>query len=132
MGLFLFVAGVVVVLVGLLLCLVLLRLNRTLLIAEELLATVSEELRETLPEVRGSLGNVNDITAGVNVALRSAGAGANRLGGELGGAAETSAKGLRATIYGASVAGRSLWQSYFKAPVKPEGNRARGGKASGQ
>ena len=132
MGLFLFVAGVVVVLVGLALCVVLLRVNRTLIAAEELLATVNEELRDTLPEVRGSIGNVNDITAGVNVALHSAGAGASRLGDELGEVADSSSRGLRATLHGVGVAGRSLWRSYFEAPVTPERTRARGGKASGE
>jgi len=133
-SLFLLVAGIVVVVVGLLLCIVLLRLNRTLMVAEELLITVNEELRETLPEVRGSLGNVNDITATANVALRAAGEGASRLGDEIGEAAGSSSRGLRATLYGLGVAGRSLWRSYIDVNVGTESarGRARGGKASGQ
>jgi hypothetical protein len=74
------VLGICAVLVALTLCVALLRLARTLAAMEDLLLTANEELRETLPEVRGSLGNVNDITAGVNVALRTAGSGASRMG----------------------------------------------------
>ena len=59
--------------------LVLLRLHRTLSILEETLLTADEAIREVVPEVRDSLSNVNDISAGVNVVLRSAGGGANRL-----------------------------------------------------
>jgi hypothetical protein len=110
---FLWVAlGISALLVAIFVCLVLLRLNRTLAVLEETLMTADEAMREMVPEVRGSLGNVNDITAGVNVALRSATVGASRLGDGLGERASSSARGASATLYGARVAARSLWQSY--------------------
>jgi hypothetical protein len=110
---FLWVAlGISALLVAIFVCLVLLRLNRTLAVLEETLTTADEAMREMVPEVRGSLGNVNDITAGVNVALRSAGVGASRLTDGLGERASSSARGASATLYGARVAARSLWQSY--------------------
>ena len=80
MSLFLFVIGVCAVLVALALTVALLRLARTLAAMEELLLTANEEMQETLPQVRGSLGNVNQIIAGVNVALQSAGTGAYKVG----------------------------------------------------
>ncbi|MEP7104927.1 MAG: DUF948 domain-containing protein [Chloroflexota bacterium] len=80
MSLFLFVIGVCAVLVALALIVALLRLARTLAAMEELLLTANDEMQETLPQVRGSLGNVNQITAGVNVALQSAGTGASKVG----------------------------------------------------
>jgi len=83
LSLFLFVLGVCAVLVALALCLALLRLARTLAAMEDLLLTANEEMRETLPDVRGSLENVNNITAGVNVALNVAGSGASRAGDNL-------------------------------------------------
>jgi hypothetical protein len=56
-------------------------------------------MKETLPEVRQTIGNVNDITAGVNVGLRTAGTGAAAVG-----------RGIKAAVYGARVAGRSLFR----------------------
>jgi hypothetical protein len=100
--------GVGSLLVALALSLALLRAARTLAAMEDLLLTANEEMRETLPEVRGSLGNVNDITAGVNVALRTAGSGASRLGGQVGDLAEDASKDVRAGWYGVRVGLRTL------------------------
>ncbi len=95
-----FAIGLASLLVGVVLCLTLLRAARTLAALEDLLLTANEEMRETLPEVRGSLGNVNDITAGVNVALRTAGSGASRLGDQVGDLAEDASRDMRAGWYG--------------------------------
>ncbi len=95
---FLYVAaGVGVLLVALGLLTVFRRLNRTLARLEELLITTNEEMRETLPEVRASVGNVNDITAAVNLGVHVAEQGIERSG-----------RGLRSAMYGAAVAARSL------------------------
>jgi hypothetical protein len=115
------VLGVSALLVALSVCLVMLRLNRTLAVMEETLLTADAAMRELVPEVRGSLGNVNDIAAGVNVALRSASAGASRLSDGLGDRASSSARGASATLYGARVAARSLWRSYAGRPGETEG-----------
>ena len=115
------VLGVSALLVALSVCLVMLRLNRTLAVMEETLLTADAAMRELVPEVRGSLGNVNDIAAGVNVALRSASVGASRLSDELGERASSSARGASATLYGARVAARSLWRSYTGQPGETEG-----------
>ncbi len=104
----LIVLGIMSILVGIALVLALLRLARVLAAMEEVLVTANEELTETLPEVRGSLGNVNEITAGVNVALRTAGAGASRLGGDLEEAAQDASLSARAGWYGVRVGLRSL------------------------
>lgn len=103
------VLGVMSILVGLALVLALLRLARLLAATEEVLLTANEELRETLPEVRGSLGNVNDITAGVNVALKTAGAGASRLGEQVEESAVDASKSARAGWYGVRVGMRTLF-----------------------
>lgn len=100
--------GVAALLVALALCLALLRAARTLAAMEDLLLTANEEMRETLPEVRGSLGNVNDITAGVNVALRTAGSGASRLGEQVGELAEDASLDVRAGWYGVRIGLRTL------------------------
>src|SRR6202171_6365821 len=79
--------GVAALVVALALAALLIRVRGTLGAVEELLDTTNEELKETLPEVRQTIGNVNDITAGVNVGLRTAGGGAaaRRRGGRGGG-----------------------------------------------
>jgi hypothetical protein len=91
---------------------VLLRLHRTLAVLEETLMTADAAMRELVPEVRVSLGNVNDMTAAVNVVLRSAGAGAAKLTDGVGERASHSARDASATLYGIRVAARSLWRSY--------------------
>jgi hypothetical protein len=103
--------GIGSLLVALALCLVLLRLNRTLAVVEETLLTADEAMKELIPEVKASLGNVNDITAAVNVGLRTAGAGTARLGVDVGERAARSRRGLSATMFGARVAIASLVNS---------------------
>jgi uncharacterized protein YoxC len=123
------VLGLCALLVTIALCLALLRLHRTLAVLEETLQTADEAMRELVPEVRGSLGNVNDITAALNVILRSAGLGATRLTDSLGERASSSARGASATLYGVQVAARSLWQSYSAAS---EDENERGGRPDGR
>jgi hypothetical protein len=93
--------GLAAILVAIGLLTVFARLNRTLRAVETLVLLATEEVRDTLPEVRQSLGNVNDITAGVNVAMRSAGNSIGQVGGRL-------RRSLSAAAYGAKVAGQSL------------------------
>src|SRR4030088_2674983 len=98
------VLGLCALLVTVALCLALLRLHRTLAVLEETLQTADEAMRELVPEVRGSLGNVNDITAALNVLLRSAGLGASRLTAGLGELPSSSARDSSSTLYGVQVA----------------------------
>jgi hypothetical protein len=100
-------AGVVILLLGLAGLSVLVRLSAVLRALEEAIATTTEEMRETLPEVREGLGNVNDIAAGVNVALRVTGSGAERLGDQAGTVVRRLRWNLRAALYGARVAAGS-------------------------
>jgi hypothetical protein len=108
--------GIGSLLVALALCLVLLRLNRTLAAAEETLVTADEAMKELVPEIKATLGNVNDITAAVNVGLRTAGAGTARLGVGLGERTARSGRGLKAAMFGARVAIATL----LKSSGKPE------------
>jgi hypothetical protein len=103
-----FAGGLAALLVALFACYALFRLGRTLARLEETLLTADEALREVIPEVRDGLGNVNDIAAGVNVAVRSAGVGASRLT-EVAGRSSDRAS---ATALGVRVAARSLWRSF--------------------
>jgi hypothetical protein len=100
--------GIGSLLVAVFLSLALLRLMRTLAIVEETLLTADEAMKDVVPEIKGSLGNVNDITASVNVGLRTAGAGTARLGNDLGERAARSGRGLRAALFGARVTMASL------------------------
>lgn len=90
---------------------VLIRLTRTLRAVEELVLTTTEEMRETLPEVRQSIGHVNDITAGVNVGLRTVGSGVSDLGDRVGGSLRGPASSAAAAAHGVRVAFSSLWRS---------------------
>jgi hypothetical protein len=74
-----------------------------------------------VPEVRDGLSNVNDITANMNVVLRSAGVGAGRLSE----AAASSSRGASAALYGARVAAGSMWR-LLTAPVRPTGGQPDG------
>ena len=103
-----FAGGLAVLVVALFLCWALYRLARTLRAVEETLMTADEAIREVVPEVRDGLGNVNDITAGVNVALQTAGVGANRLTV----VAARSSDRASAALYGVRVAAGSLWRSF--------------------
>jgi hypothetical protein len=92
--------GILCLVLALFMAWVLYRLTRTLSAVEELVLTTTEEMRETLPEVRQSLGNVNDITAGVNVGLRTAGSGAAKM-----------TRALSAAGHGVKVGAAALWRS---------------------
>jgi hypothetical protein len=105
--------GVAAILVAIGLLLVFARLNRTLRAVEVLVLLATEEVQATLPEVRASLGNVNDITTGVNVAMRSAGSGISQAGGRL-------RRSLTSAAYGARVAGESLRSAYVAEPGSKE------------
>jgi hypothetical protein len=94
--------GVAALVVALALAGVLMRLRGTLGAVQELLDTTNDEMKEMLPEVRQTIGNVNDITAGVNVGLRTGGRGAAAFG-----------RGVSAAVHGMKVAGQSLIRSVF-------------------
>ena len=103
-----FAAGLAVLTVALFLCIALYRLARALAALEESLVTTDEAIQELAREIRGSLGSVNDIAAGVNVALRTAGEGANRL-------TQVAARSwvpAQSTLYGMKVGARSLLRSF--------------------
>lgn len=119
-----FAGGLAALLVALFACYALYRLGRTLARLEETLLTADEAIREVIPEVRDGLGNVNDIAAGVNVAVRAAGGGAVRLTE----VASRSSDRAAATAYGVRVAARSLWRSFssLDGPDGPTGGQASG------
>jgi hypothetical protein len=114
-----FAGGLAVLLVALFLCLALYRLARALRALEETLMTTDEAIREVVPEMRDGLGNVNDITAGVNVALRTAGDGASRL------TVVAARQGPRASaaFYGLRVAAGSLWRSFTDLDERSRGGQ---------
>ena len=94
--------GVSALLVALALFALLFRLRGTLGAVQELLDTTSDEMKETLPEVRQTIGDVTDITAGLNVGLRTVGKGAQAVG-----------RAVSATAHGAKVASQSLVRSFL-------------------
>jgi hypothetical protein len=117
---FLYLAGgLAVLVVALFLCLALYRLSRALRALEEALMTTDEAIREVVPEMRDGLGNVNDITAGVNVALRTAGVGASRLTVV---AARQSGR-ASAALYGVRIAAGSLWRSFTDLDERSRGGQ---------
>ena len=122
--------GIGSLLVALALCVVLLRLNRTLAALEETLVTADEAMKELVPEVKASLGNVNDITATLNVGLRAAGAGTARLGVDLGERTARSRRGLKAAMFGARVAIATLLNSSGN-PETVARKAASGGRSDG-
>jgi hypothetical protein len=91
---------------------VLLRLSRVLRALEEALIAATEEMRETLPEVREGLGNVNDIAAGVTLALKVTGSGAQRFGGSARLKLRRLGWGLQAAVYGVRTGAGSLASAY--------------------
>ena len=105
---------------------VLLRLSRVLRALEEALVTATEEMRETLPEVREGLGNVNDIAAGVNVALKVTGSGAQRFGGNAQLTLRRLRWGLEAAVYGVRAGAGSLASSYAELEQPEQGGAAGG------
>jgi hypothetical protein len=122
--------GIGALLVALAVCLVLLRLNRTLAVAEETLLTADEAMKELVPEIKASLGNLNDITAAVNVGLRTAGEGTARLGVGLSEQTTRSRRGLKAAMYGARVAVAALLRSSGEPEARPR-KVASGGRSDG-
>jgi hypothetical protein len=100
---------------------VLLRLRRTLGVLEESLDLANDELRDTLPELRETIGNVNDITSGVNVALKLGAAAAVRFSEQAAATARSAAKDAAAVAYGIKVAGRQMADG--TAP-RPRGGRS--------
>ena len=101
-------AGLAVLAVALFLCIVLHRLARVLAALEETLMTTDEAIQEVTPELRGSLGSVNDIAGAVNVGLRAAGEGANRLTDGI----ARSLGPTQSTLYGVRAGARSLLRSF--------------------
>lgn len=122
----LWIGVVAVFFIALLLIGVLLRVSRVLRALEEALITATEEMRETLPEVREGLGNVNDIAAGVNVALKVTGAGAQRFGGNAQVTLRRLRWGLEAAVYGVRVGAGSLASSYAELEQPEQGGAAGG------
>jgi hypothetical protein len=122
--------GIGSLLVALALCLVLLRLNRTLAMVEETLVTADEAMKELVPEIKASLGNLNDITAAVNVGLRTAGAGTARLSVGLSDRSARSGRGLKAAMFGARVAIATLLNS-SEEPAPVSRRAASGGRSDG-
>ena len=94
--------GVAALLVAIALFATLIRLRGTLGAVQELLDTTSDEMKETLPEVRQTIENVNGITGGLNIGLRTAGKGAQAVG-----------RTVSATAHGARVASESLVRSFL-------------------
>ncbi len=122
----LWIAVVAVFFIALLGIGVLVRLSRVLRALEEALVTATDEMRETLPEVREGLGNVNDIAAGVNVALRVTGSGAQRFGGNVQLTMRRLGWGLRSAVYGMRVGAGSLASSYAELEDHEQGGAAGG------
>jgi len=76
--------------------------------------TTTEEMRETLPEVREGLGHVNDITAGVNVGLRTVGSSASEMSGRLRTSLKGPANAAAAAAHGVKVGAATLWRSLLE------------------
>ena len=112
-----FALGLGALLVAVCACTVLLRLHLTLGVLERTLETADESLRELVPEVRGSIGNVNDIAAGLNLLVRSAGAGAGRVGAGLGERAGDASRGTSAVTHGVAVGVRAFWRSLREGDI---------------
>jgi len=110
-----FALGLGALVVALALCALILRLIRTLGALEESLNMLDDAVREVLPEIRSTLGNVNDISAGVNVAVRGASLGAIKLTeavdsglGRLTRGVQATAHGVRVGIQSALASGREI------------------------
>jgi hypothetical protein len=106
--------GILALVLALFLAWVLYRLTRTLRAVEELVVTTTEEMRETLPEVRESIGNVNELTAGVNVGLRTVASGAVEMGGKLRVRLRGPANTAAAAAHGVKVGAARLWRSLLE------------------
>jgi uncharacterized protein YoxC len=106
--------GILAIVLALFMAWVLYRVTRTLTAVEELVVTTTEEMRETLPEVRESIGHVNDITAGVNVGLRTVGSGASDMSGRLRENLKGPANAAAAAAHGVKVGAATLWRSLLE------------------
>jgi uncharacterized protein YoxC len=106
--------GILALVLALFLAWVLYRLTRTLRAVEELVVTTTEEMRETLPEVRESIGNVNELTAGVNLGLRTVASGAVEMGGKLRKSLRGPANTAAAAAHGVKVGAANLWRSMLE------------------
>jgi len=109
-----FTLGILAIVLAVFLAWALYRVTRTLTAVEELVVTTTEEMRETLPEVRESLGHVNDITAGVNVGLRTVGSGAADMSGRLRISLKGPANAAAAAAHGVKVGAATLWRSMLE------------------
>lgn len=119
---FLYIAGgVAALLVAAFLSFALYRLARVLKALEDTLLISDEAILQLVPEVRDSLGSVNDIAGGVNVLLRTAGQGANKLTQV---AAHSSVE-ARSTLHGVKVGARSFLRS-FSGLNEPTGDETDG------
>jgi hypothetical protein len=122
----LWIGVVAVFFIALLLIGVLMRVSRVLRALEEALIAATEEMRETLPEVREGLGNVNDIAAGVNVALKVTGSGAQRFGMNTQLTLRRLGWGLQAAVYGIRTGAGSLASSYAELEEHDQGDASHG------
>jgi uncharacterized protein YoxC len=106
--------GILAIVLAIFMAWVLYRVTRTLTAVEDLVVTTTEEMRETLPEVRESLGHVNDITAGVNVGLRTVGSGAAEASDRLRISLKGPANAAAAAAHGVKVGAATLWRSLLE------------------
>jgi len=106
--------GTLAIVLAIFLAWVLYRVTRTLTAVEDLVVTATEEMRETLPEVRESLGHVNDITAGVNLGLRTVGSGAAEMRDRLRVSLKGPANAAAAAAHGVKVGAAMLWRSMLE------------------
>ena len=112
--------GILAMVLAIFMAWVLYRVTRTLTAVEDLVVTTTEEMRETLPEVRESLGHVNDITAGVNVGLRTVGSGAAEMSDRLRISLKGPANAAAAAAHGVKVGAATLWRSLLEGPEGDE------------
>ncbi len=110
--------GILAIVLAIFMAWVLYRVTRTLTAVEDLVVTTTEEMRETLPEVRESLGHVNDITAGVNVGLRTVGSGATEMSDRLRISLKGPANAAAAAAHGVKVGAATLWRSLLEGEMK--------------
>ncbi len=114
--------GLAVLAVALFACIALHRLARALGALEDALTTTEVAIQAVTPELRDGLESVNDIAAGVNVALRTAGGGANRLTH----AAARSLVPAQSTLHGVKVGATSLFRSLMQPNESKGGDQTYG------
>ena len=103
-----FALGLSALVVALALAALVRRLIRVLGVLEENLNLVEDALHDVVPEIRATLGNVNDISAGVNVAVRGASRGAARLTAAVDSGVGGVSRRVRAAAHGARVGVQSV------------------------